>query len=87
MSPCPLPGDLQDLLAQRLDPEPERLLLAHVEDCRVCQQILEELTAGCAALSPASRYPTESLRRSQVSLDPWPRTTGRLRPCVACHRS
>jgi serine/threonine-protein kinase len=49
---CPPRADLQDLLANRLGAEREPLLLAHVETCAACQEILEELTAVCA---PGSR--------------------------------
>jgi hypothetical protein len=46
MIPCPSHTDLQDLLAERLPGEQERLLLAHVETCAACQRTLEELTAA-----------------------------------------
>jgi serine/threonine-protein kinase len=52
MIPCPPRADLQDLLANRLPAERERLLLAHVETCPACQETLEELTAACG---PGSR--------------------------------
>jgi serine/threonine-protein kinase len=48
MTPCPPRADLQDLLANRLPAERERPLLAHLETCRACQAVLEELTAACA---------------------------------------
>ena len=44
MISCPPRVELQDLLANRLPVERERLLLAHVETCSACQQILEEIS-------------------------------------------
>jgi serine/threonine-protein kinase len=48
MTPCPSRADLLDLLADRLPAEQERPMLAHVETCPACQEVLEELTAACA---------------------------------------
>jgi serine/threonine protein kinase len=72
MIPCASPSDLQDLLAERLAPDRERLLLAHVETCAACQEILEELTAarapdpsttapGTAERPPGASTPEEDL--------------------------
>jgi serine/threonine-protein kinase len=54
MNACPSRADLQDLLANRLSPEQERPLLAHVETCPACQGTLEELTADYAGASAAT---------------------------------
>jgi serine/threonine-protein kinase len=48
MSACPSRADLQKLVANRLAPDQERPVLAHVETCPACQETLEELTADCA---------------------------------------
>jgi serine/threonine-protein kinase len=62
---CPSRVDLQNLLAERLPAEQERLLLPHVETCPACQEILDELTAPRSAtavtgvLPPAEPSPTE----------------------------
>jgi serine/threonine-protein kinase len=61
MIPCPPRADLQDLLANRLPAERERLLLAHIEICSVCQQTLEEMTAVGA---PGSRI---AVARDRIS--------------------
>jgi serine/threonine-protein kinase len=56
MSPCSSRAALKELLAERLSPDQERSLLAHVDGCPACQQILEELTASCA-LAPSVSGP------------------------------
>jgi serine/threonine-protein kinase len=54
MTPCPPRSALQDLLAERLPPDQEAAVLAHVETCSACQEALEELTACCAPHGPAA---------------------------------
>jgi tetratricopeptide (TPR) repeat protein len=63
MIPCPPRAELEDLLANRLTADRERLLLAHVETCPACQQTLEELTA---VYPPASQ-----LTATPDSVSPW----------------
>jgi WD40 repeat protein len=43
---CPSAADLQALLDERLAPDSEPGVLAHVDTCRRCQEALEALTAG-----------------------------------------
>jgi tRNA A-37 threonylcarbamoyl transferase component Bud32 len=80
MIPCPSRVGLQNLLAERLPAEQERLLLAHVETCPACQEILEALTAGApttaaagAGVVPLAEPPTaeESFWRGLKAA--WPR--------------
>jgi serine/threonine-protein kinase len=43
---CPPVRWLEDLLAERLSPEGQRRLTAHLENCKACQHRVERLTAG-----------------------------------------
>jgi hypothetical protein len=54
---CPPRDQLQRLLDEQLDPADAERLLAHVDDCPVCQQALEELTAGARDLGAGLRRP------------------------------
>ena len=59
MHACPSSDELQNFLDQALDADYVARILAHVEDCYLCQQSLERLTVGGSAiregLPPAGR--------------------------------
>jgi serine/threonine-protein kinase len=88
MIPCPPRAELQDLLANRLPAEWERLLLTHVETCPDCQQALEELTAVSvpgsqtadsgdrkASRGEPSSEPDTFWRRMKAEFPKWPSTS------------
>jgi hypothetical protein len=52
MNPCPSRDELQLLLTGTMAGEREQRLVAHVEACAPCQQVLEELTAAQTRLAP-----------------------------------
>ncbi len=48
MIPCPAPKQLHLLLADKVNGPEAEILEGHVENCPICQQTLEALTAGAA---------------------------------------
>ena len=67
MHACPSSDELQNFLDQALDADYVARILAHVEDCFLCQQSLERLTLGGSAiregLPPARRRDRPRCRR------------------------
>ncbi len=61
MDDCPSRSELEDFLTDRLPAEGEGRVLAHLDGCPACQQVLEGLTAspvGCMAQSRPDAAPT-----------------------------
>jgi hypothetical protein len=52
MQPCPSRAELERLLADQLDPAEDAALTRHVEECPVCQSLLEELSGGRSGAPP-----------------------------------
>ena len=62
MNACPSSDELQNFLDQALDADYIARILAHVEDCFLCQQSLERLTLGGSAIReglPPAAAPTD----------------------------
>jgi hypothetical protein len=62
MNACPGSDELQNFLDQALDPDYIARILAHVEDCFLCQQSLERLTLGGTVVReclPPAAAPTD----------------------------
>ena len=75
MHACPSCDELQDFLDEALDADYVARILAHVEDCYLCQQSLERLTLGGPAIreglppagAPSDRDATADATRTGVS--------------------
>ena len=70
MHACPSSDELQNFLDEAIDADYIARILAHIEDCYLCQQSLERLTVGGSAIREGLPPPLAAATELESTADP-----------------